>query len=155
MRTLWTGEPVDFRGRFWSISGCRMAPPSVQRPIPVLWGGRSRAALRRVVEIADGWHPSGLSPTAVRAGLDVLTELCALRGRSPASLQIVPRLGYPVTAGLLHQYEDLGIDHVVIDPPLGGPRLEACWEAMQETASAARLDPRANPPDPAADTRSV
>ena len=144
MRALWTGRAVDFRGRFWSLSGCRMAPPPVQRPIPVLWGGHSRAALRRVAQVADGWHPSGLDPSEVAAGMTVLRKLCAERGRASSSLTIVPRLDRPLTTDLLHRYRDIGVDHLVIDPPLGRGDLDDCWDAMREAAAAGGLAPRAD-----------
>ena len=64
MREIWTRPRVEFAGRFWQVreaGGVR--PQPVQRPhIPIWIGGHSDAALRRVVEIADGWHPLGLRP---------------------------------------------------------------------------------------------
>jgi len=64
MREIWTQPRVTFEGRFWQVreaGGVR--PHPVQRPhIPIWIGGHSDAALRRVVEVADGWHPLGLRP---------------------------------------------------------------------------------------------
>ena len=64
MREIWTKPRVEFAGRYWQVreaGGVR--PQPVQRPhIPIWIGGHSDAALRRVVEVADGWHPLGLRP---------------------------------------------------------------------------------------------
>src|SRR5262249_18077029 len=61
MRELWTGETVDFRGEFYRVSGCRMHPRPAQATIPVVWGGHSDAALRRVARVGDGWHPTQIT----------------------------------------------------------------------------------------------
>ncbi|MDA3039243.1 MAG: LLM class F420-dependent oxidoreductase [Actinomycetota bacterium] len=57
MTQAWSGEPVDYRGRFVDWHGFRMLPRSTQRPrVPVVIGGTSPAAIRRVVARGDGWY---------------------------------------------------------------------------------------------------
>jgi alkanesulfonate monooxygenase SsuD/methylene tetrahydromethanopterin reductase-like flavin-dependent oxidoreductase (luciferase family) len=41
------------------------SPPTVQQPIPVIIGGNTDAAVRRVVEHGTGWSAGGLPPEAV------------------------------------------------------------------------------------------
>jgi probable F420-dependent oxidoreductase len=58
MRAAWTGEPVTMEGRHWQASENRMLPVPVQAGGPPLWiGGNSKRAIRRAVELADGWMP--------------------------------------------------------------------------------------------------
>ena len=58
MRVAWTGRSVTLRGRRWSVPGNTMLPRPVQQPGPPIWiGGNSRVAMRRAVELADGWTP--------------------------------------------------------------------------------------------------
>jgi alkanesulfonate monooxygenase SsuD/methylene tetrahydromethanopterin reductase-like flavin-dependent oxidoreductase (luciferase family) len=60
MREAWTGE---------SIGGNTMAPTPAQKGGPPIWiGGNSRRAIRRAVELADGWSPfpSGPPKAAMR-----------------------------------------------------------------------------------------
>ncbi len=142
MRALWADRPVDFRGRYWAVSGCRMSPPPSRRSIPVLWGGHSRAALKRVAALGDGWHPSRLPPAELKTSITALRELCERRGRDPASLMLVARLDSELTIDILRHYQDLGVSHVVIDPPLGGNGLEECREVMEMVAATLRLRPR-------------
>ncbi len=69
MKTSWTGEEFDFEGSGYSARGCRVRPKPVQDHIPLYIGGNSNRALRRVVELADGWNPfftSGLSTTVTK-----------------------------------------------------------------------------------------
>ena len=58
MKAAWTGENFDFEGTGYSARGCRMRPKPVQHPHPpLLVGGNSRRAIRRAVELGDGWNP--------------------------------------------------------------------------------------------------
>src|SRR4051794_20533563 len=71
MRAGWTGEPVD---------GVLSLPRPVQQPGPPVWiGGNSTRAIRRVVELGDGWVPMPSPQKASRAlrtpGLESLDDL--------------------------------------------------------------------------------
>jgi len=58
MRAAWTGGTVEAEGRGWRAAANTMRPRPVQRPGPPIWvGGNSRRAIRRAVELADGWMP--------------------------------------------------------------------------------------------------
>lgn len=93
-----TGEEFAFEGTGYSAPGNRIQPGPVQRPHPPLYvGGNSRRAIRRAVELGDGWYPfftvGGVSNTTTRtaeitdlAGLAeaiaYLREHCAETGRA-------------------------------------------------------------------------
>ncbi|CAM3209504.1 putative F420-dependent oxidoreductase [Williamsia muralis] len=58
MQEAWTGEVIDREGPFFPAHGHRMLPRPAQRPGPPIWiGGNSKASIRRVAELADGWLP--------------------------------------------------------------------------------------------------
>ncbi len=58
MRMLWTGQVVDFKGKWHSIPDAGISPLPVQQPIPVwLGGGANDVVLRRIARLADGWMP--------------------------------------------------------------------------------------------------
>jgi probable F420-dependent oxidoreductase len=96
MREIWTKPRVQFEGRFWRVreaGGVR--PQPVQQPhIPIWIGGHTDAALKRVVEVADGWHPLGLRPPVrlypdeLAARARRLGELLVTAGRDPADVVI-------------------------------------------------------------------
>src|SRR5581483_7941871 len=57
MRVLWREDVASFDGEFVSFSGVRVNPkPARDRRIPIVIGGNSDAALRRVSAIGDGWY---------------------------------------------------------------------------------------------------
>src|ERR1700675_2803095 len=59
-KALWTPDPAAYHGGFSRIAPGRCLPHPVQKPHPPIWvGGHSKAALRRVARLGDGWHPVG------------------------------------------------------------------------------------------------
>jgi probable F420-dependent oxidoreductase len=91
-----SSEEFTFEGTGYQALGNRIKPGPVQKPHPpLLVGGNSRRAIRRAVELADGWYPfftgSQLSSTARTAamsseedlagGLAYLREHCDKVGR--------------------------------------------------------------------------
>ncbi|HSB42373.1 MAG TPA: TIGR03619 family F420-dependent LLM class oxidoreductase [Methylomirabilota bacterium] len=94
-KALWTQDPASFHGEFYRFEAVRCLPHPVQKPHPPIWvGGHSRAALRRVARLGDGWHPVGANPAVplrapeLRNLLDELARLTEAEGRDPAKLAI-------------------------------------------------------------------
>ena len=89
-KALWTESPASFAGEFYRFDDVRCLPRPVQKPHPPIWiGGHSKAALRRVARLGDGWHPVGanpavpLTPAELRRDLDELYRLTEAEGRDP------------------------------------------------------------------------
>ena len=67
MRAAWAGETVVLDGRHFAAAGNSMLPRPAQRPGPPIWiGGNSRRAIRRAVELGDGWSPMPNPAKAVK-----------------------------------------------------------------------------------------
>ena len=76
LKRLWTEERVTLEGRFSRLEGIPMAPKPVQKPRPPIWfGGHVEAALRRAVELGDGYIGAGSIP--MDAFLDDIKKLPA------------------------------------------------------------------------------
>ena len=70
MKKLWSGEEVNFKGRYWQLNGARMGFTPVQKPHPPIWMAcQSEGAIRRSARIADACY---LAP---QVGFDDLLEL--------------------------------------------------------------------------------
>ncbi|HET9855100.1 MAG TPA: LLM class F420-dependent oxidoreductase [Methylomirabilota bacterium] len=94
-KALWTQDPASHRGEFYRFDSVRCLPHPVQKPHPPIWvGGHSKAALRRVARLGDGWHPVGanpavpLRPPELRASLDDLRRLTEAERRDFSTLTI-------------------------------------------------------------------
>lgn len=58
MKLAWAGDDIHFDGRGFRAAGSSMGFRPVQQPHPPIWvGGNSRDAIRRAVELGDGWVP--------------------------------------------------------------------------------------------------
>jgi len=63
MRQLWSEEMSNFTGEFVSFHGVRSYPkPAQGGKVPIIFGGESGPALRRVAEYGNGWFGFNLSP---------------------------------------------------------------------------------------------
>ena len=91
LRTLWsaTGETVEFAGDFYRVPAISPDPLPVQRPLPILIGGHSDAALDRAARLGDGWIAAGMGPERLKEGIGRLRAACGRAGRDPDGLQIV------------------------------------------------------------------
>jgi probable F420-dependent oxidoreductase len=146
MQAAWSGEPVDVAG-----SGRRhtMLPRPAQLPRPPIWiGGNSRRAMRRAVELADGWMPfpnpaesaarrktpelSTLDQLAAR--LDEVHELEAATGRtlqdvmfSPVGVDAYGAPGWSADQllGIAGRMETLGVTMLAVHIPAPS-RAEYC-----------------------------
>jgi probable F420-dependent oxidoreductase len=74
MKRLWCEENVTFDGRFSHLENVPMEPKPVQKPHPPIWfGGHAEAALRRAVELGDGYIGAGSTP--MKAFLENIKQL--------------------------------------------------------------------------------
>lgn len=82
-RALWSGEPVDWDGR-WKLGGQTVGPTPHRKGGPPIWiGAKVAAAYKRIAREFDGWFPNGPGPAgwaAARADLDVHVRAA---GRDP------------------------------------------------------------------------
>jgi probable F420-dependent oxidoreductase len=83
IRDLWSGGVVSHHGRFFQYEDMQASPQPVQPSGPPIWiGGNSARARRRVAELGDGWHSSGLNATSMAPGCKHLQELWERQGRT-------------------------------------------------------------------------
>ncbi len=90
---LWTEDPVEFAGEFYTIPRSHVGPRPVQRPHPpLLLGGTARPALRRAGRLADGWIASSRhDPATLTSSIAEVRRGALEAGRDPHSPRIVVR----------------------------------------------------------------
>jgi probable F420-dependent oxidoreductase len=89
LRALWSGDAVDFDGKFTAFKQARIGAPPLTPGGPRVWvGGHSDAALRRALRSADGWHGTGLDHAAMPEIHRRFAELGEELGRDPAELEL-------------------------------------------------------------------
>lgn len=116
MRRLWCDPISEYDGKFYHLPACRQYPKPVQQPHPPIhFGGESDAALRRVVDLGQGWYPFNLGPDDLKARTKDLTDLLARRNRKRTDIQI-STCPYMQAADLdaVRRYRDAGADQVIL-----------------------------------------
>jgi probable F420-dependent oxidoreductase len=151
MKRAWTDEGVELIGRHFAATGNTQLPRPLQKPHPPVWvGGNSQRAIRRAVELGDGWIPfltEGIVPDRVRtAQITTMAEFDERLGYARAHAEKIGRTRHLdvcfVPIGIpLHTPEQIapsafaetidalgrrGVTWVTIGPPHSRTRAEYC-----------------------------
>lgn len=94
LQALWTQETPSYEGEFYRYEGLKFEPKPLQRPYPpILIGGSSIAAFRRIVRYGDGWHTLRQTPSQIAEALPKLKDMMADAGRDPERLRVSISVG--------------------------------------------------------------
>jgi alkanesulfonate monooxygenase SsuD/methylene tetrahydromethanopterin reductase-like flavin-dependent oxidoreductase (luciferase family) len=86
LRPLLAGTEVTVSGAFFRLDQVRIQP-APEPPVPIVIGGRSDAALRRVARHGDGWLGLWVSPGRYAAAVELIASYAADGGRPVAGWQ--------------------------------------------------------------------
>ena len=116
MRKLWGEDPSSYSGEYVNFKNVRSNPKPVQgAKLPVIFGGESAPALRRVAEYGNGWCGFNLTPDEAAAKIRKIEELLKANGRKRSDIEIaVSPYSKPITKDDLKRYRDAGTDEVVL-----------------------------------------
>ncbi len=141
MRACWASDAPEFHGSFFNLEGMKFGPRPAVGNIPIWVGGTSRRAIRRAVELGDGWHGTRMKPEVVAERLGWIRDIAQRRGKSLDGFALSHRVyvgfadrwtetgGYvegilapPVElAAYLNRFGEAGIEEILITP-LGADR---------------------------------
>lgn len=90
MRRLWSGEQVDYEGRFQKLDQIQQLPKPAQASIPLWLAHRARAdvSIDRTARLADGWLSSWVSPGRLTRGIEAIRSRAQGYGRRPEDIRI-------------------------------------------------------------------
>ncbi len=89
IRELWTGEPVDHQGTYYTFAGVDVHPEPVAH-VPIWYCGASPAAVRRAVEYCDGWIPGRMPLRDYRLRIERMGSLAKKAGRAMPGAGTIP-----------------------------------------------------------------
>src|ERR1700686_3244822 len=90
MRRLWTDSKSNFDGEFVRFEEVRSFPkPAQGGKVPVIFGGESLPALRRVAKFGNGWFGVNLNPDQAAAKISKLHALLDEQGGDRNGTEII------------------------------------------------------------------
>ncbi len=113
IRGLCGGGFYEFHGKHFDIESIKICPlPS--KPIPILIGGHSEAAIRRAAKAGDGWMHAGGDPTELGRMLEQLRELRKRyeRDHQPFDVHVISFDGFSVDG--VRRLEELGVTDAIV-----------------------------------------
>jgi probable F420-dependent oxidoreductase len=128
-RHLWSGSTQPFHGRFHQFEDFVFGPlPAQGDRLPIVIGGRVKAAVERAGRIADGYHSSTTSPAQYAERVPILQAAAEAAGRptpwlsartrvvfGEASDKFYAILGNPEQmADEIRAYAALGVEHLAL-----------------------------------------
>jgi probable F420-dependent oxidoreductase len=134
MRKLWGEKLSSFSGEFASFAGARSFPkPARGARLPIIFGGESLPALRRVARYGDGWFSVNLSDAQLAEKLARLDDLLRENGRTRDAIEIiVSPYQQEVTPDRIRRYRDLGVSEIIpfVRMPTDEARIPAHLEQL-------------------------
>jgi probable F420-dependent oxidoreductase len=129
LRQLWSGQVIDYHGRFHNLRGVNIVPPPVQRPIPIWVGGSSDAVVKRAARLGDGWMPIMAPDAFAEQKLALLREEISRHRRDPARFGLEGWLRMNDNdpqqwAAAADGWRQLGADFVMLYPMFRMPKFE-------------------------------
>jgi len=121
---LWTGQPIEHRGKHFSFAAVAVNPTPPQR-IPLYVGGSSMGALRRCALLADGWVGANLSVEEVTDVVARLGEARSEVGTDQRPFAIRTGLRGTVTPARMAALRQAGVDSFMLAPWQVGERRES------------------------------
>jgi probable F420-dependent oxidoreductase len=145
LKTIWTTNPVEFRGKFFNVPKSYIDLKPVQKPHPPIYlGAFVPAALKRLARLADGWNPVFLPVPVMAEMFGSIKHMAQEAGRDPSSISMIIHAGLGLTekpldndraifTGSLEQISDdvracaqIGASEIFFDPAFapGGQSLD-------------------------------
>ena len=119
--SLLSNEHTNFRGRYYTLTDARCEPKPLQRPLPIVIGGKGpKQTLRTVARFAHHWDMTmPETPDNWKRLSRVLDEHCRAVGREPAGIRRSIHLMWPADADCraladqARSFGEAGVDLVI------------------------------------------
>jgi probable F420-dependent oxidoreductase len=98
LKTIWTTDPVEFKGDFYLIPRSFIGPKPVQKPHPPIYlGAFSPRAAARAARYADGWLAVAYPTEEIAKMFSAIQALAEEAGRDPNELELLVRANVELT----------------------------------------------------------
>ncbi|HTY56022.1 MAG TPA: LLM class F420-dependent oxidoreductase [Candidatus Binataceae bacterium] len=143
MRRLWSEDKTTFSGEFVSVENVRSFPKPVSgAKLPILFGGESDAALKRVASYGTGWFGLGLTPEEVGNKVKQLHRFARDYKREPEELEIIiGPYNKPAAPADLKYFHAAGVQELAVTVGFGFPEKPSAIRAWMEKLASDWVEP--------------
>jgi probable F420-dependent oxidoreductase len=113
VRGLMRGEYFAYQGKVFDLQSIKLSP-APSEPVPILVGGHSDAALKRAVNLGDGWMHAGGDETKLQGMLDKLRQLRREAGKQNEPFEMHVASVHGFTADGLRRLQDMGVTDAIV-----------------------------------------
>ncbi len=89
MRELWSSDSPTFEGEFVKFTAAHCQPQPLNKAVPIIVGGHSKAAARRAGRLGDGFFPAREAPAPL---IELARQTAVECGRDPDAIEITASL---------------------------------------------------------------
>jgi probable F420-dependent oxidoreductase len=98
LKTIWTNDPAEHHGKFFTVPKSYIGPKPAQKPHPPIYlAAYSQPAMKRVATMANGWNPGGIPIDAMAYMFGTIKQMAEDAGRDPAELSMIVRANLLIT----------------------------------------------------------
>lgn len=117
MQELWATDQSSFAGEFTQFTDVNSHPKPIDRAVPIIVGGHSKAAARRAGRLGDGFFPArGVSAELI----DLVRRTAEENGRDPDAIEITASL--PKDLDTIPELAKMGVSRLLVPVlPMGVP----------------------------------
>jgi len=113
IRGLQTGDFFGFKGEFYDLERIKLCPVPT-RPVPIVIGGHSEAALRRAAIYGDGWIHAGGDGDELAKCLERLKQLRQEHGTADRDFEVHVISMDAYTVDGIKKLDELGVTDCVV-----------------------------------------
>ena len=143
MRCFWSEDKATYSGEFVKVEGARSFPKPVSgAKVPILFGGESDAALKRVASYGTGWFGLGLTPEEAGMKVMQLHRFARANNRDPGELEIiVGPYNKPATPSDLKHFRAAGVQEFALTVGFEVPERASAVRAWMEKLASEWVEP--------------
>lgn len=132
VKGLMSGEYFSYEGEIFKIDSMKICP-APSKPVPILIGGHSKAALRRAARVADGFIHAGGTFEDLEATVKQIDEFRSEYGRDSEPFEYQSMSSDAFSVDGVKRLEDLGIQEAIVafrNPYEGGKDTQSLQEKI-------------------------
>ncbi len=113
VRGLMSSDYFGYKGEIFNVPEVKLCPAPT-KPVPILIGGHSEAALKRAARLGDGWIAAGADFEGLKSMMERINVLRKEYGRDHLPFEFSVAGAEAFSAAGIKMYQDIGVTEVTL-----------------------------------------